>query len=146
MIWEERREDDQLFENFLVVSSFLEDLENPTPTIEFEYNKKTDPQIKNMLIESIFGNELINKEIKLTESLSQINELLCANHNLTEQRSNFFVLAAKTPQSYVKPEFFSANVKSVSNPSSLLYWICYKYVDFIGKKKKEDEMFKKRKV
>lgn len=56
---------------------------------------------------------------------------MLANHNLIDQRDNFFVLVIKTQESFEKGLNRTSDLLNVSNPNNLLYCICYKTWDFV---------------
>ncbi|KRX02949.1 P-loop containing nucleoside triphosphate hydrolase [Pseudocohnilembus persalinus] len=107
-----------------------------SPQIIYQYQNKGNSNYKSQqdIIENfIFPHGVEAKFLNMTNSFSQLNQILYANYTIEPQNSdsNCFVLAFRVEDyKYADRKKSVNNFIDKMNPSRTLYAICYKFQDF----------------
>lgn len=104
------------------------------PKIQLRYPEKAfvDENRESVLPFFAFPKGVETQKLKMSDSLSQINEIMFANY-VAEYNENCFTFIVKTDDSFKRTNQFAKSNKllDLCNPSRLLYGICFKINDII---------------
>ncbi|KAL4482588.1 hypothetical protein ABPG72_005831 [Tetrahymena utriculariae] len=139
----------KIFEQFAIygIDKTELDLKQPgiqflQPKLQYRYPDKQilDNSRENTLPFFAFPKGVETQRFKMTDSLSQINEIMFANY-VVEYNENCFTFVVKTDDSFKKQSHFQNSNKllDMCNPSKLLYGICFKIKDIIEDDSKGNE-------
>ncbi|KAL4433492.1 hypothetical protein ABPG74_002889 [Tetrahymena malaccensis] len=131
----------KIFEQFAIygIDKTELDLKQPgiqflQPKLQYRYPDKQilDNSRENTLPFFAFPKGVETQRFKMTDSLSQINEIMFANY-VVEYNENCFTFVVKTDDSFKKQSHFQNSNKLLDtcNPSKLLYGICFKIKDIV---------------
>ncbi|EAS06158.1 DENN (AEX-3) domain protein (macronuclear) [Tetrahymena thermophila SB210] len=131
----------KIFEQFAIygIDKTELDLKQPgiqflQPKLQYRYPDKQilDNSRENTLPFFAFPKGVETQRFKMTDSLSQINEIMFANY-VVEYNENCFTFVVKTDDSFKKQSHFQNSNKllDICNPSKLLYGICFKIKDIV---------------
>lgn len=104
---------------------------------KYPLNCEIDKGKENVMPHFVFPFGVETVLLSITDSLSQINEIIFSNNKL-EANNNCFVFVMKTDDSYKKksqmrhsklPEHLQ--LLEICNPSHLLYGVCFKIKELI---------------
>lgn len=83
-----------------------------------------------LVCKSVFPNNCAVRRVKITDSFSEMNEIICARSS-PDNLNSHFSLAFTTSASFEMSVPKKADVYSASNPMSLIYVIAMKAPEFI---------------
>ncbi|EAS00793.2 DENN (AEX-3) domain protein (macronuclear) [Tetrahymena thermophila SB210] len=112
-----------------------------TPQLYFKYpeNSQIEKGREDVFQQFAFPFGVETQQIRLTDSLSQLNEIIFSN-NMAEANNNCFVFAIKSEESYKfqknkEGSIYKQNehqeLLDICNPSNLLYGICFRVKELV---------------
>ncbi|KAL4449911.1 hypothetical protein ABPG74_015030 [Tetrahymena malaccensis] len=112
-----------------------------TPQLYFKYpeNSQIEKGREDVFQQFAFPFGVETQQIRLTDSLSQLNEIIFSN-NMAEANNNCFVFAIKSKESYkfqknkecsIYKQNEHQELLDICNPSNLLYGICFRVKELV---------------